>query len=292
MELSAGRSGRRHGGFRAWHVGLYAWCGAVFFFLMAPLVVVFPISFSSSAYLQFPPPGWSVRWYEAYFNDPAWIDATVRSIKVAAATTALSTILGTMLAFSIVRGRYLGKSAVNQISVMPLIVPVIVYSIAVYGLFAQLRMIGNWHAIVLGHTVHAIPYVVIVVSAALRTYDVTYEQAAMSLGANRLRAIWRVTLPQIRPALVSAMFLAFISSFDELVVAMFLGGSSMTLPKKMFDNILNAIDPTIAAVSVLQVILVTIVLVVVSRFGAGAPSQTGNVLEEPPEVMRRRTKTT
>jgi len=268
MEL---RSSRRRGRpAKPWLLGLYAWCGAVFLFLMAPLVVVFPISFSSSPYLQFPPPGWSLRWYAAYIDDSAWIDATIRSLKVAAATTVLSTVLGTALAFSIVRGRYWGKSAVNQMSLLPLIVPVIVYSIAVYGLFAQLRLIGNWQAIVLGHTVHAIPFVLIVVGAALRTYDVNYELAAMSLGASRMRAIWRVTLPQIRPALISAMFLAFISSFDELVVAMFLGGSNMTLPKKMFDNIVNAIDPTIAAVSVLQIVLVTIVLIVVSKVGTGA----------------------
>jgi ABC-type spermidine/putrescine transport system permease subunit II len=272
MELT----GRRRGGvpIRAWRIGLYAWCGIVFVFLMAPLIVVFPISFSSSAYLQFPPPGWSLRWYRAYVEDTAWIDATIRSLKVAAVTTALSTMLGTLLAFGIVRGRYRGKSALNQVALLPLIVPVIVYSIAVYGLFAQLRLIGNWQAIVLGHTVHAIPFVLIVVGAALRTYDENYELAAMGLGAGRLRAIWRVTLPQIRPALISAMFLAFISSFDELVVAMFLGGSNMTLPKKMFDNIINAIDPTIAAVSVLQIVFVTMVLAVVSKIGAGAgPSQ-------------------
>ncbi|MBI3710467.1 MAG: ABC transporter permease [Proteobacteria bacterium] len=270
MELSANSRGRRRRRIRPWHIGLYVWCGLVFLFLMAPLIVVFPISFSSSAYLQFPPPGWSLRWYTAFIDDTAWIDATVRSLNVAAATTVLSTVLGTMLAFSIVRGKFLGRSMINQISMLPLIVPVIVYSIAVYGLFAQLQLIGNWQAIVLGHTVHAIPFVLILVGAALRTYDVNFEQAAMSLGASRLTAIRRVTLPQIRPALVSAMFLAFISSFDELVVAMFLGGSNMTLPKKMFDNIINAIDPTIAAVSVLQIVLVTGVLIVVSKIGAGA----------------------
>ena len=126
----------------------------------------------------------------------------------------------------------------------------------------------------LGHTVHAIPFVVIIVSAALRTFDITQEQAAMSLGASRATALWQITLPQIRPSLVSAAFLAFISSFDELVVAMFLGGSNMTLPKKMFDNIVNEIDPTIAAVSVIQILLVSLILFIVSKLGAGAtPSQ-------------------
>ncbi len=259
MEL--GRSAR-------WLLG--AWTVLVLLFLLAPLAVVFPLSFSSSSYLQFPPPGWSLRWYQAYLNDSTWIDATWRSFKVAAATTVLSTVLGTLLSFSLVRGRYPGKEFVNQLSLMPLIVPVIVYSIAVYGLFAKLRMIGAWEAIVLGHTVHAIPFVVIVVTAALRTFDIAQEHAAMSLGASKARAVWHVTLPQIRPSIVSAAFLAFISSFDELVVAMFLGGSNMTLPKKMFDNIVNEIDPTIAAVSVLQVVLVTAVLLVVSKAGAGA----------------------
>ena len=192
----------------------------------------------------------------------------------------LSTVLGTLLAFAVVRGRYPGKSLLNQFALLPLIVPVIVYSIAVYGLFAQLRLIGDWQAIVLGHTVHAIPFVVIIVAAALRTFDENYELAAMSLGASRLRAVWRITLPQIRPALISAMFLAFITSFDELVVAMFLGGSNMTLPKKMFDNIVNAIDPTIAAVSVLQIVLVTAVLALFPKLAPG-PLHPGRVTDEP-----------
>jgi ABC-type spermidine/putrescine transport system permease subunit II len=251
-------------------LGLNLFCGLVFLFLMLPLFIVFPISFSSASYLQFPPPGYSLRWYEAYVNDPVWLAATLRSLKIAACTTVLATILGTLLAFSLVRGRYPGREWVNQVGAMPLIVPTIIYSVAVYGLFSQLRLIGDWRGIVLGHTVHAIPYVVVIMTAALRTFDIALENAAMGLGASRLRAIWRVTLPQMRPALISAVFLAFVSSFDELVIAMFLGGSNMTLPKKMFDNILNAIDPTIAAVSVLQILIVSVALVVSARFGTGA----------------------
>jgi putative spermidine/putrescine transport system permease protein len=254
---------------KLWHVALYVWCALVFAFLILPLLIVFPISFSSSSYLQFPPPGWSLRWYSAYVNDIAWINATIRSIKVAVCTAILATVFGSMIAFSIVRGRYFGRALVNQLAATPIIVPAIIYSIAVYGLFAKLRLIGEWWGIVLAHTVIAIPYVVIVVAAALRTFDIALENAAMGLGAGRLRAIWHVTLPQIRPAMISALFLAFISSFDELVIAMFLGGSNMTLPKKMFDNILNAIDPTIAAVSVLQIVLVSVALILAQRFGSG-----------------------
>jgi putative spermidine/putrescine transport system permease protein len=104
---------------------------------MLPLFIVFPISFSSASYLQFPPPGWSLRWYAAYVNDPVWLAATFRSVKIAACATVLATILGTLLAFSLVRGRYPGKELVNQIGAMPLIVPTIIYSVAVYGLFRR-----------------------------------------------------------------------------------------------------------------------------------------------------------
>jgi ABC-type spermidine/putrescine transport system permease subunit II len=253
-----------------WAMALRVHTALVFLFLMLPLLIVFPISFSSSSYLRFPPPGLSLRWYQTYLNDPVWIDATLRSLKIALVTTALACLLGTLLAFSIVRGRYWGREAVNQLAALPIIVPTIVYSIAVYGLFSQLKLIGLWQSIALAHTVYAIPFVTIIVAAGLRTFEVAQEQAAMGLGASRLQAVWFITLPQIRPSLVSAAFLAFIASFDELVIAMFLGGSNMTLPKKMFDNILLEIDPTIAAVSVLKITLVSVLLLLATRFGAGA----------------------
>jgi putative spermidine/putrescine transport system permease protein len=253
---------------------LFIFSGLVFVYLMVPLLIVFPISFSSASYLQFPPPGWSLRWYSAYFADYAWVDATLRSLKVAAVTMLIATLLGTMLSFSIVRGRYRGRTIIEQFVAVPLLIPTIIYSVSVYGLFARLRMIGDWRTIALAHTVLAIPYVVIIVSASLKTVDPTLEQAALGLGASRLTAIRRITLPIIRPAIISAMFLAFVSSFDELVVAMFLGGANMTLPKKMFDNILNEIDPTIAAVSVMQVVLVCIALSAAQWIGSGArPSE-------------------
>jgi ABC-type spermidine/putrescine transport system permease subunit II len=249
---------------------LIAYCVLVMIFLLLPLAIVFPISFSSAQSLQFPPPGYSLRWYRTYVNDPVWMAATWRSLIIALWTTALSTVLGTLLAFSIVRGNYPGKAVVNQIATAPLIVPTIIYSIAVYGLFAGFKVIGLWQGIVLGHTVHALPFVVMIVGAALRTFDAAQEQAAEGLGASKFQAIRRVTLPQIRPALISAAFLAFISSFDELVIAMFLGGANVTLPKKMFDNITMEIEPTVAVVSVLQIVLVSLVLILAARFGAGA----------------------
>jgi putative spermidine/putrescine transport system permease protein len=244
-------------------------CTAIYIFLMLPLMVVFPISLSSAAYMQFPPPGLSWQWYERFLDDPQWIDATVRSLYIGVATAILGLALGVPLAFSLVRGKFPGRWLVDRIALAPLIVPTIILSIAIYGLFAKLKLIGEWYGLVIAHTVLALPFVVLVMSAGLRDFDRGLEQAAEGLGASRVRTLMRVTLPLLRPSLVSAGLLAFISSFDELVVALFLAGPNMTLPKKMFDNILMEIDPTIAAVSVLQILLVSIVLVLIGRFGRG-----------------------
>jgi putative spermidine/putrescine transport system permease protein len=241
----------------------------VYVFLQLPLLIVFPISFSSAQYLQFPPPGWSLQWYERYLNSPNWLTPTWVSLKVAMATTALSLLFGVPLAFGLTRERFRGRDAIEKLSMAPIIVPTIVVSIALYGLFARLKLIGAWYGIAIAHTLLALPFVVVLVVAGLRDFDVNQELAALGLGASRWRAVWHVTLPQVRPSLVSAAFLAFISSFDELVVAMFLGGANMTLPKKMFDNIRMEIDPTIAAISALQIVLVSALLALAARFGRG-----------------------
>jgi len=255
---------------RPGRIVLGAAAALIFAFLILPLVVVFPLSVSSAPYLEFPPPGLSWRWYENYFGDPVWIDATLRSLKIATSAMLLSLLVGTPLAFSLVRGRYPGRALLDRLAAAPMIVPAIVFSVAVYGLFAKLKLIGAWYGIALAHTVLALPLVVIVIGAGLRGFDEALEAAALGLGASRWQAVRRVTLPQIRPSLVSAALLAFVTSFDELVVAMFLAGSEMTLPKKMFDNIRMEIDPTIAAVSVLQIVLIVLAVLIAQRFGRGA----------------------
>ncbi|MGE0723935.1 MAG: ABC transporter permease [Alphaproteobacteria bacterium] len=251
-------------------IALNAFVGLVFVFLMLPLVVVFPISVSSAKYLQFPPPGFSWQYFEAYFESHQWLSATWRSFYVGFATAALAMALGVPLSFALVRSRLGLLRAVDKLVAAPIIAPTIVLSIAIFGLFSQLKLVGNWQGVAIAHTMLALPFVVIVVSAGLKTFDQSQEQAAIGLGASRLVAVWRITLPQIRPSLVSAAFLAFVTSFDELVVAMFLAGASMTLPKQMFDNILFEIDPTIAAVSVLQILLISVIMGVWSIFGRGA----------------------
>jgi putative spermidine/putrescine transport system permease protein len=253
-------------------LGIFA--ATVFGFLLLPLVVVFPISLSSASYLQFPPPGYSWQWYQRYLNDPSWIEATLRSVQVATLCTFLAMMLGVPLSFFLVRSRFPGVRVLDKLTAAPIIVPTIILSIALYGVFSRLQLVGEWYGVAIAHTVLALPFVVILVSAALRGFDEAQEHAAAGLGAAWPSIIWRVTLPQLRPSLVSAAFLSFISSFDELVLAMFLSGTSMTLPKKMFDNIMMEIDPTIAAVSVLQILLVSVALGLTSLFGRGALTTT------------------
>lgn len=235
--------------------------GLVFAFLVIPLAVLVPISFSSGTYLRFPPPGFSLKWYRRYLDDPAWIDATWRSLEIGAATTLLSLLVGIPLAFGLARGRFRGRKIIEHGISAPMIVPHIVISIAIYGLFSRLGLIGEWYGIALAHTVLALPFVVIVLVAGLRDFDVSLELAARGLGASPLGAVRTVTLPMLAPSVASAAFLAFVTSFDELVVAMFIAGANMTLPKKMFDTILTEIEPTVAAVSVLQILLVSALLV-------------------------------
>lgn len=198
-----------------------------------------------------------------------WIDSTWRSLYIGGATAILALALGVPLAFSLVRGRFFGRIVVDRVALAPIIVPHIIFAVAVYGLFAKLKLIGTWYGLVIGHTVLALPFVVLVITAGLRDFDRSLEQAAEGLGASRWQTLRKITLPLLRPSLVSAGLLAFISSFDEVVVALFLAGANMTLPKKMFDNIMMEIDPTIASVSVIQILLVSVVLVLIGRFGRG-----------------------
>jgi putative spermidine/putrescine transport system permease protein len=267
-------------GARAWTVLLRIVVGLTFAFLIMPLLVLIPLSFSSGTYLRFPPPGFSLKWYERYFADSGWIDATWRSFEIGAATTLLALAIGLPLAFGLARGRFRGRKLIENGISAPMIVPHIVISIAIYGLYTKLGLIGEWYGVAVAHTILALPFVVIVLLAGLREFDVNLEMAARGLGASPLAAVWTVTLPILAPSVFSAAFLAFITSFDELVVAMFLAGANMTLPKKMFDTIQADIEPTVAAVSVLQIVLVSglMILSAVWRRGADAPfaeSSTG-----------------
>jgi putative spermidine/putrescine transport system permease protein len=250
---AAGPLGRRH-------PLLIVFAIATLTFLVAPLAVVLPISFSAAKYLTFPPPGWSLQWYARYFGSREWMSATVRSFEVAGLTMAAATAVGTAAALAL-RQPFRGRSLVRLIVLAPLVVPVIIVAIAIYGLYAQWKLVGTLSGLVLAHTVLALPFVVVIVSATLHGIDETLELAAQNLGANRWNTFRLVTLPLIRPGVVSAALLAFITSFDEVVVAIFVSGTqAATLPKQMWDGIRTEIDPTVAAVSTLLIGVTTLAL--------------------------------
>lgn len=247
---------RRARGFPLGVVLLCAVCGLVLFFLVAPILIIIPMSFGSALSLEFPPRSLSLQWYEKYFTSPAWLGATWVSFQVAVGTTLLATLLGTLASFALVRGQFPGKQVVYSFVISPIIIPAIIIAIAVYIVFTRLGLSGTALGLMLGHTILATPLVVVTVSATLKGFDETLERAAMSLGAGPFTTFREVTLPLIRPGVVAGAIFAFVTSFDEVIIAIFLSGrSATTLPKRMWDSVLLETDPTISAVSTLLIVL-------------------------------------
>lgn len=239
---------------------LWLHCIAVFAFLVLPLLIVVPVSFSSRPYLQFPPPGWSLRWYEAYFTDPQWIDATLLSLRVAVVTVVLSVALGSAAAFAIVRLSFPGIGLLRAILMMPLVVPSIVVAIAIYSVYVRLHLIGSFQGIVLAHTILALPFSVVLMVGGLQRVDRRLEEASYTMGASAWRTFRLVTLPIVRPSMFAAAVFAFITSWDEVILVLFIGGSAgTTLPLRMFSFLKTEINPSISAVSTLLLVLAAVV---------------------------------
>lgn len=246
---------------RGWTV-LWAAVILVLAFLCLPSFFVIPVSFTSGSFIQFPPEGFSWRWYDTYLSSPNWIDATIRSFVVALWTGVVATVLGTAAAFVLVRQRLFGRTAILTLLLAPLVLPRIIIAVALFYLYARLGLIGTKLGLVLGHTVLAAPYVVITVMAVLKTYDERLDQAAWSLGASKWRTLIHITLPQIRGGLVAAFLFAFITSFDELTIALFItGGGTATLPRQMWNDLLLQVNPTLAAVSTIILLFITLFIV-------------------------------
>ena len=230
--------------------------GLVMLFLVAPILVIVVVSFSSANYLSFPPPGFSLRWYADYLDQPGWVHATILSIWTAACVTIIASILGTAAAIGLVRGRLPAKRLLNACILSPLIVPGIVVAIGVYFFYVQIGLIGSPLAIIAAHSALAAPFVVLNVSATLYGFNQRLEQAAQNLGATRWQTFRYITLPIVKPGIVAGALLAFVTSFDELIVALFVSGTgAVTLPRKMWDSIRFGLEPTIASVSVLTTVV-------------------------------------
>jgi len=229
-------------------------------FLALPTLVVIPMSLSGSAFLQFPPESFSWRWYEAYIGSIEWHEATMVSVKVGATTAVLATVLGTLAAYGLAQTQSRGI-IVRFLFLAPLLVPIILIAIGVFFLFARLGINNTIMGLVLAHTALAMPFVVIIMLAALSQFDFAQERAARSLGANRLRAFLSVTLPQVKVSILSSALFAFLTSFDEVVIALFIsGGDNTTLTRRMFNSLRDEIDPTIAAISTLLIAITVVVM--------------------------------
>lgn len=241
------------------HLGeliLYIYAGCILVYLIAPIVVVIILSFSSSRYLEFPPPGWSWRWYRSYFASVDWRQSTILSFEVAGITSGLALALGTTTALAIVRGGRSLAAPLQTVVLLPMIVPSIVTAIGLFWLSAKLGLLGSIWSIVVGHTVLALPFVVLCVATSLRGVNPSVERAALSLGAHPWYVFRRVTLPLIRPGVLSGAILAFVTSFEEAVMAIMLSSpTTITLPKRMWDSIEIEVDPTISAAAALLVAL-------------------------------------
>jgi len=237
--------------------GIFAMCWVlVLIFLALPILVVVALSFSSASYLTFPPPAFGIRWYRAYLGSQEWLDSTWLSLAVAACVVVLATVLGTLAALGLRHLPQAMRAIIGGLVLSPLVVPGIVVAIGIYYVFARYRLVGTPAGLVLAHTCLAVPFVVISVSASLARLDHRLEQAALSLGATPWGTFRQVTLPLIKPGVLVGGLFAFITSFDELIVALFLSGSgAITLPRRMWDDLRFAIDPTIAAVSTLTIVL-------------------------------------
>jgi putative spermidine/putrescine transport system permease protein len=228
----------------------------VFIFLMAPILAIVPLSFSSSTYLTYPLPGLSLRWYEDFLGSARWMNSLKNSVIIGVASSMLSMALGTLASLGLAQWKSKWKPLVLAIVLSPMVVPVVITAVGVYFFFAPLGLTGNYLGLILVHTALATPFVVITVSATLQSFDMTLAKAAASLGAPPLLTFRKVILPLILPGLASGALFAFATSFDEVVTVLFLAGPEQrTLPREMFSGIRENISPTITAVAVVLTVI-------------------------------------
>lgn len=236
--------------------------------LIVPTLVVIPLSFTDRDSFAFPPQGWSLDYYANFFSDPAWRDAFLTSVVVSAQVVVVSGIVGTAAAFGLARASRSGRAWINGVIMLPIVTPGIILAIALYSAFLTFGLSGTNLGFVLAHTVLAIPFVVISVGTSLASYDRSLNKAAKGLGAGRFTVLTRITLPLIAPGVLSGCIFAFVTSFDETVLSLFIQSPTFqTLPVKMFTSVTTDIDPTIAAASSIIVVATTALILLPNLIG-------------------------
>jgi len=249
---------------RFWYYLSRAVCFGTLIFLVAPILIIVPMSFTSGNLLVFPLPGLSMRWYQSLTEGAAWIDAAKNSLIIGLSSTALAMVLGVMAASGLARANFALKPVLIALILSPVLMPIVITAVGMYFFFAGVGLSGTYLGLILAHTALGVPFVVITVLASLEGFDHNLTKAAATLGASPLTAFRKVTLPIIFPGIASGGLFAFVTSFDEIVVTLFLAAPTQrTLPRQIFSGVREYVSPGIAAVATLLVLLSAALLVTV-----------------------------
>ena len=242
-------------------------------FLLLPILFIAALSFGSSQWLIFPPPGWTLKWYEDFFADPRWLESAWTSFKIAAIVTVLSVLLGLVTSFGLVRGKFLFREALRALFLTPMILPVVVLAVGLYAFFLQIGLNGTMPGFVIAHLVLALPFSILSITKALEGFDKSIEDAAVLCGASPLEAKIRVTLPSISHGIFSAAIFSFLTSWDEVVVAIFMSSPTLqTLPVKVWSTLRQDLTPVVAAASTLLILLTVILMALFALVRKGLKS--------------------
>jgi putative spermidine/putrescine transport system permease protein len=249
---------------RIWYYAIRIFCVAVLVCLVLPIFAIIPISFTSDTMLSYPMPGLSFRWFIEFFNSVMWTLSMKNSFIIAFATTLLATALGTLAALGLTMTNFPFKGVITGIMIMPMVVPIVISAVGIYFFYAWVGLTSTYTGMILAHTALATPFVVITVAATLQGFNRNQIRAGSSLGASPATVFFKITLPQILPGVISGALFAFVTSFDEVIVALFIAGSEQyTLPRQMFAGIREKYNPTIAAVATMMIVISVLLLVTV-----------------------------
>jgi putative spermidine/putrescine transport system permease protein len=253
---------------RTWYYGFRVICALIFIFLITPILIIIPLSFNAEPYftftramLTFDPEGYSLRWYQDFWNSDSWQSSIRNSFIIAIGATIVSTTLGTLAALGLSRSHMPFRAAIMGILISPMIVPLIISAAGMFFFYSKINLAQTYLGIILAHAALGTPFVVITVTATLSGFDHSLTRASASLGADPTTTFFKVTMPLILPGVISGALFAFITSFDEVVVVLFLASvEQRTIPREMWSGIREAISPTILAVATILITISVLLL--------------------------------
>jgi putative spermidine/putrescine transport system permease protein len=248
---------------RTWYYSFRFLCGLIFLFLIAPIIIIIPLSFNAEPYFSFSegmvrldPDAYSLRWYKEFFGSQAWVNSFKNSFIIATFATIFATVLGTVAALGLSRREMPYRNLIMSILISPMIAPIIISAVGMYFFYSRYNLQQSYLGVILAHTAMGIPFVVITVTATMSGFDRNLIRAAQSLGADSVRTFFKVIMPLIAPGVISGALFAFITSFDEVVIVLFLAGAEQrTVTMQMWAGIRENISPTILAVATLLIII-------------------------------------